>query len=289
MNVPERYLASIGQVADAYDAYILDLWGVIHDGTQLYPRVKECLQELRDRNKKIIFLSNAPRRAITVQEALERMGITQNLYDTIITSGETAYQYLAQTTELGKQYFYIGLEKDRKILEGLDYAEVKDPAQAQFLLLAHTYIDNQPMAELLPLMQACLKNNIPALCINPDMEVVRMGGQRVYCAGEMAAEYEKLGGKVLYFGKPHPAVYEACFKTFSGIDKSRIVAVGDNLATDILGANKNRFASVLVTGGVLSGITKPLDEAQYRAKCEELFLAAKAIPSYIIRSFSWWV
>ena len=287
-----QFLSSIAPLAEQYDGFILDLWGVIHDGTQLYPNVKECLEALRTQNKKIIFLSNAPRRAKTVQEALERMDITDNLYDKIITSGETTYQCLADSNASffktsGKNYFYIGLEKDHNILAGLDYSEVKNPKDAQFLLLAHSYYDNQPYGELLPLLEQCKKQNIPALCINPDMEVVRMGGQRVYCAGELAAQYEKMGGKVIYFGKPHTAVYEACFQTFAGMDKSRIVAVGDNLATDIAGAAHAGIKSVLVTGGILSDVLGKLSPEQYTAKCQGLFKSTKTTPDYIVPTLSY--
>jgi HAD superfamily hydrolase (TIGR01459 family) len=292
MNMTAKFFPSVSALADNFDAFILDLWGVIHDGQTLYPGVKECLQALRKANKKIILLSNAPRRAVVAQESLERMGITDDLYDAIVTSGEAAYQCLADTQSFlfkasGEHFFYIGLEKDRHVLAGLPYEEVPNPEAAQFVLLSHSYVDNQPLSELTPLLQACRANNLPLLCINPDLEIVRLGGQRVYCAGVLAQEYRVMGGEVIYFGKPHPAVYEACFKLLGDLPKSRIVAVGDNMMTDILGAQKAGIASVLITGGVL-GITvgSPAD-TDYRAKCEQLFAREELTPQFVLPAFNW--
>jgi HAD superfamily hydrolase (TIGR01459 family) len=286
-----KFLTGISKLAVRYDAFILDLWGVIHDGQHLYPGVAECLENLRDNQKKIVFLSNAPRRIQQVEGVLQRMGITNNLYDKIVTSGEVFYQSLAHPEKSffkphGRHYLYIGLEKDRNILSGLHYEEVKHPEAAQFILLSHSYYDNQPMKEIYPLLQSCIKLKLPLLCINPDTEIVRLDGEHVYCAGVIAEEYRMMGGEIFYFGKPHRAVYEECLHDLD-TDKKRIVVIGDNLKTDITGASKTGLANVLVTGGVLKKSTGELTAENFEQKLAKIFKQEGATPDYIIGEFNW--
>jgi HAD superfamily hydrolase (TIGR01459 family) len=286
-----EFYSSFSPLASRFDAFILDLWGVIHDGQNLYPGAKDCLEHLRGAGKKIVLLSNAPRRGSSVAEVLLRMGVSASGYDALITSGEAAYQCLADGHSpffrpTGKSYIYIGLEKDRAILTGLDFTQTDAPEAANFLLLSHSFYDNQPFEELAPLLARCLAAKLPALCINPDMEVVRQTGEHVYCAGKLAAEYEAKGGQVIYFGKPHPIVYDNSFKALVGIHRSRILAVGDNLATDIKGAQNAGLKSLLVTGGVLKNTLGDPKASAYKANCERLFAGA-AGPDYVISAFNW--
>ncbi len=264
-----RQLQTLSDILPRYRALILDLWGVVHDGTHLYPGVKDRLEALHEEGKKIILLSNAPRRAARVAEVMEGMGLPRALYDDIITSGEAAYRMMESQPTLTptlsqreRGYVYIGLEKDRRILEGLPYHETDKPREAGFLLCAHTMYDNQPQSELEPLLADCLARKLPMLCVNPDMEVVRLSGERVYCAGVLAAEYERRGGTVEYFGKPHALVYEMCFKALGiphpgplpkGEGRNAFFAVGDSLGNDIKGGNMQGIDTCLVTGGILKG------------------------------------
>lgn len=286
-----KFLSGISKLALRYDAFILDLWGVIHDGQHLYPGVAECLENLRDQNKKIVFLSNAPRRVHQVESVLQRMGITSNVYDKIVTSGEVFYQSLAHPEKSffkphGRHYLYIGLEKDRSILNGLHYTETKHPESAQFILLSHSYYDNQPMKEIYPLLQSCIKQKLPLLCINPDTEIVRLNGEHVYCAGVIAEEYRMMGGEIFYFGKPHRAVYEECLRDLH-MDKKRIVVVGDNLKTDITGAGRTELANVLVTGGVMKKQLGELTADNFVQKLAKSFKQDAVIPNYVIQEFTW--
>jgi HAD superfamily hydrolase (TIGR01459 family) len=286
-----QFHSSFSPLASRYDAFILDLWGVIHDGQNLYPGAKECLKRLRGEGKKIVLLSNAPRRAYKAAEVLTRMGIGSDEYDALITSGEATYQCLADAAHpffrpKGDSYVYIGLERDRNILDGLPFHETDDPAKAHFLLLSHSFYDNQPMAELEPLLKRCLAAGLPALCVNPDTEVVRITGERVVCAGVIAAEYAARGGNVIYFGKPHPFVYARSLEVLAGIAKERILAVGDNLATDIKGAQQAGIASALITGGVLKTAAGTPGTVEYKTKCEALCAEMQAAPDFVVPVFA---
>lgn len=285
-----EYMASVEELTTKFDAFILDLWGVVHDGKQLYPGTLDCLKQLRKAGKKITFLSNAPRRAHVVQTALAGMGVDASLYDTIITSGEAAFRHLEHPEKSffkprGHNYLYIGLERDRQILDGLHYTEVKHAEQAQFVLLSHSFEDNQPLSMFASTFEECAALHLPMLCINPDMEVVRITGERVYCAGELARDYHMRGGEVVYFGKPHRTVYELTLATFSNIDHSRIVAIGDSLNTDILGGNRTGIATALVAGGILKATLGAASEPGYTQKCEALFKEKEIAPQFVLPAF----
>ena len=286
-----EFLSSFATLAPRYDAFILDLWGVIHDGQTPYPGALECLRELREAGKKIALLSNAPRRARVAAESLLRMGVADTAYDALITSGEAAYRFLATEPQdlrgKGGRYIYIGLDKDRNTLAGLSYKEVEDSAAADFVLLTHSFYDNQPLEELKPVLDECHAAGLPLLCINPDTEIVRLTGERVYCAGVLAADYAARGGKARYFGKPHAMVYEMAFAALSGIDRDRMIAVGDNLATDIAGARANSIKSALVTGGVLKEEVGEPGTPAYRNKLNALLARAQAKPDYALAAFKW--
>lgn len=286
-----KFIPSISSLAPNYDAFILDLWGVIHDGKVAYPGVHECLEQLKKSGKKIILLSNAPRRAETVSRVMDCMGIERNLYDAIITSGEAAHRALekpnAAFTPETKNYVYLGLEKDRRIIEDLGYIEVSEAADASFALVSHSTFDNQPMDEIMPFMQDCYAAKLPMLCINPDMEVVRTTGERVACAGLIALQYERMGGKVIYFGKPHELVYAACFDLLPSILKNKILAIGDSPRTDIAGANKVGIDSVIVTGGILHIETGDAKDADYMKKVGAIMAQAQVKADMVLERFNW--
>ncbi|MES2677680.1 MAG: TIGR01459 family HAD-type hydrolase [Pseudomonadota bacterium] len=256
---------NIAAIADKYDYFILDLWGVIHDGTKLYPEVLESLKYLRSLNKKVCFLSNAPRRSAKVVELLNRLGVGENLYDFIITSGEATYLYLqanrgkeliASAKNNSYSYYYIGPKKDADLLNGLGYKEAADASAADFAITTGFDDGNYNIDEKLPQLKAAAANNLTLICVNPDLVVIKQNGEELLCAGVLALEYQKLGGKVVYFGKPYNLVYEQVLQLFSINDKSRILAVGDGIETDILGANKNQIDSALIAGGILANKLK---------------------------------
>ncbi len=286
------FYKNISEISDKYDLFILDLWGVIHDGEKLYPGVLESLKALRKLDKKICFLSNAPRRSAKVADVLFRFGIGTDLYDFILTSGEATYLYLQSTNKKGLigspsnniyNYYYIGPKKDADLLDGLGYVETERASEANFAVTTGFDDGNYNIAEKLPQLIEAAQNNLPMICVNPDLMVIRQSGEKMLCAGVLALEYQKLGGKVIYFGKPHNMVYEQVLQLFYTQDKTRILAVGDGIETDILGANKNQIDSALIAGGILSIELKvkygELPNADAMQKiCEQY----KAYPTFII-------
>jgi HAD superfamily hydrolase (TIGR01459 family) len=275
-----QHLTNLSTVIDNYDALLLDLWGVVHDGSHLYPGVHAALQQLRDKNKKIIFVSNAPRRAKKAAVVLTQLGIETALYDNVITSGELGYQWLVKgQAHWGKKYFYIGPSKDADVLDGLEYNRVDDIKDADFLLNVGFGSEDQSAEDWTNLLRAAKNMALPMLCLNPDFEVVKISGERFACAGVLAADYEKLGGKVQYFGKPFPEVYAKCLQQFAPLPKSRVLAIGDGIATDIAGAVGAGIDAMLITGGIV--------KKESREKVAMLCAKHNAIPKYVMPALVW--
>ena len=235
-------LDGISVIADRYDGYVLDLWGVVHDGRKPYPGVPEALAELKARGKAICFLTNAPRRAWTIAQMLDRMGLERALYDGIMSSGEASWRMLKERRHpwfaaLGRRCIHIGPERDLSVVED-DAAEiVADPADAQFLL--NTGPDDRlgptSTEPYRPILEACAKAKLPMICVNPDRAVM-VAGRKVICAGALADIYLELGQAVMEIGKPDPAVYEPVLELLGNPPRHRVVAIGDTPHTDLAGA-----------------------------------------------------
>jgi HAD superfamily hydrolase (TIGR01459 family) len=284
--------SGISAIAGEYDAYILDLWGVVHDGVVMYPSAGETLRELTAAGKRIVFLSNAPRRASVVEAVLTKFGIPRESYEAIYSSGEVAHQWLASgQSSFGGKCVFVGLEQDLPVLDGLPLERVENPAEASFVFCAGYDALFQDPSELEPRLSAWATAQLPMLCINPDITVVRQDGSTIYCAGHLARRYEELGGQVTYIGKPYPIVYEAIAAHFAAdapracnalpVARTRMLAVGDSLHTDILGANQAGIASALITGGIHS------HDIAAGMSLEQLMERDHATPNYVLPAFAW--
>jgi len=235
-------LEGIAPVADRYDGFVLDLWGVVHDGKKPYPGVPEALAELKARGKAVVFLTNAPRRAWFVQGMLDRMGLDRALYDGIMSSGEVSWRHLKDRKDpwfarLGRRCVHIGPERDLSVVEDGVAEIVADVAQADFLLNTGPDPARGPHSPdpYRPALEACAKAGLPMLCVNPDRAVM-VGGEKLICAGALADIYLDLGGSVMEIGKPDPAVYEPVLDLLGNPARHRVLAIGDTPHTDLAGA-----------------------------------------------------
>ena len=252
MTVP--VLQGVSEVADRYEGFILDLWGVVHDGVTVFPGVIDALERLRAAGKKLVFLSNAPRRAHIVAEQLNAFGVTDLLYDGVMSSGEVTWRYLDARPDdwsqsLGQSCLQIGPDRDLGILKGLDIDPAKSVAEADFILVTGP---NDRMHSAEPydaMLREAHADGKRMICANPDREVIR-GGIRQICAGAIAERYENLGGEVRWHGKPDPTIYEECFQFLKTTNKSGILGIGDSYTTDIKGANMAGLDALLVAGGI---------------------------------------
>ena len=252
-----KFIQGFKEIANRYNYFVFDVWAVIHDGHLAYPHVVETLQFLRDQNKKICLLSNAPRRSFKVAEVLKKYGIDEKFYDFILTSGEATFLDLKKNQDegyknFGKKYFYVGPDKDLDLLDGLDYQRIDNAENADFLVNTGFDGEHSTIEEKMPQIIEAKMHDLPMICVNPDLIVVKQNGQEMICAGALAHEYEKMSGQVFYYGKPFSAVYKIMMESFGNPKKEEVIAVGDGMETDIKGANSFRIDSVLVTGGILA-------------------------------------
>lgn len=252
-----QQILGIKEIYNNYNYFIFDVWGVLHDGAKAYPNVIETLQFLKENNKKTCFLSNAPRRSHKVAAILEKLGIGKDLYDFILTSGEATFLDLQKNQEenfknFGNKYFYIGPDKDLDLLDGLHYQKVANASDANFIINTGFEGQDSKIDEKMPQILEAKKHNLPMICVNPDLIVVNQAGVEMICAGALAREYEKISGKVFYYGKPFDAVYKMVVEKFNCQNKKEFIAIGDGLETDILGAKNFAIDNILVTGGILA-------------------------------------
>jgi HAD superfamily hydrolase (TIGR01459 family) len=247
MSVP--LLSGIAPLAERYDGYILDLWGVLHDGAHPLPGSVDALHRLREAGKHIVILSNAPRRAAAVIKRIEEIGISRNLYDELLSSGEATWHWLKQGGPGGRRLFPIMAERDASMLEGLDLNVTHSVAQADFILNTGVESANDRVEDFEDALRDAAARRLPMVCANPDLVVMHRGRMEI-CAGSIAQYYEELGGTVHYFGKPHAPIYRDCFALLKVTDRRRILAVGDSLRTDIAGANAAGIDGLWVLGGI---------------------------------------
>lgn len=252
MKRPETdTVAGVGALAERYEALILDLWGVLHDGLKPYPEVIACLKQLRAAGKRLCALSNAPRRVDRIARHMHEMGLPTDLVDAIHSSGEATYEALATDggrPSFGQRCLHIGAPKDAHVAATGSISLVDTPRDADFILCTGVLSLDDTLDDYRPILGACLRHQLPLVCANPDLKVME-GDRWKLCAGSLAKHYEDEGGKVIYFGKPHRPVYDRCIEIL-GAPRERVLAVGDSFRTDVAGANGAGISCLLVAGGL---------------------------------------
>lgn len=286
-----RALAGLSDVAGEFDGFILDLWGLVHDGATAYPRSAATFGSLKAAGKKTLLLSNAPRRARVLVDAMTRMGIPRDLYGEVLSSGEATREALIARKDpgfagLGKRAYHLGPERDRSIFEDTHIELVPEVAAAEFIVNTGPDGLDDVVEDYSDVLESGARAHLPMVCANPDMLVIR-DNKPVVCAGALAKRYEALGGAVVYRGKPDPAVYELAVAKL-GVDRGRVAVVGDALETDIKGANAAGLQSIWCTGGIHAealGTRYGVPADPVRATA--LALAEGQVPSAIIPGFFW--
>lgn len=245
-------LPSLAPLIDKYDAWLCDIWGVLHNGEQPFAGAVDACIRYRAQGGVVILVSNSPRPCHGVARQLAEIGVPTDCYDAIVTSGDTTRQALE--ARKGMALFHLGPGRDKPLLEGLD-VRVTDLEQAEYVLCTGLYDDEtetpEDYADMLGRMR---ERDLLMICANPDIQVER-GNKLAYCAGALAAAYADLGGEVLYTGKPHPPIYDRACEfvrdTKGGeVPRARILCIGDGILTDIAGAASAGMDAVYVASGL---------------------------------------
>ncbi len=258
-----KFCEGISDISDSYAGFIIDQWGVLHDGVNLYDGVVECLKELKERHKYIIILSNSGKRAQANQENMSRLGITPDLYDAIITSGEVTWQGLNDQSEgyfknIGKKCLLISRRGDKTIIDDLDNIDVvDDPKDADFLVISSSDAPEKTLEDYEPILKESARYNLKGICANPDSLGI-VGGRNIMGPGTLAARYKDFGGIVEYIGKPHKPIFQHCIKLLQeqNIYPGQTVMIGDTMAHDILGGSLVNIDTCLVKKGLHYSVFK---------------------------------
>lgn len=267
-----KKLDHLSNIYNSYDTFIIDLWGVMHNGIELNSDAIKTVENLLKNKKKIIFLSNAPRPSSEVKNFLKKLKMEEKFLNNIFTSGEAAINSINQN-KFGKYFFHLGPNRDSSIF--LKVKENKSTLENSDFILCTGLIDGHE--DDLEFYKNLLKDHTSKkfVCTNPDL-IVHRGGVQEFCAGKIAQIFETLGGEVVYFGKPHKEIYKLCFK-----GEEKVLAIGDNLRTDIKGANNMNIDSIFILDGVHS------KECKNEKELPELLKKYKVDLNYFQNKLKW--
>ena len=252
----------LSALAATYDALLCDVWGVLHNGVAAFPEACRALVEYRRGGGKVLLLTNAPRPSGPIHEQLARLGVPRDAYDDLLTSGDVTREMLHARPE--RRVLHIGPERDLPLYQGLPHRLVGD-AEAEVVVVTGLVDDTRETPDdYRPRLAALAARRLPMVCANPDL-VVERGSDKVWCAGALARLYsEAFDGEAALIGKPYPPVYEEARLRIAQLtghrfDVSRVLAIGDGLATDIRGAFGQGFDVLFVTGGIHAADFGPVD------------------------------
>jgi len=275
-DIPEKFSENFQEISEKYSHFLLDMWGVVHDGFHALPGAINTLNQLRVNKKKILFISNSSRPAASLEKLMDGMGIHRHEhYDHIHSSGDAVIEGLSDTSNKfsKKHYYYLGdTEHSHPLLPHIKGEQVLSLDEASYVLLTAL----TPTIDMV--LEEALEKNLTLICANPDI-VAPHGKVISYCPGLAAQKYEKKGGHVIYYGKPFPPIYESSLKKIGSPPLKNILTVGDSLHTDIKGANAMGLDSLLIHSGIHHADS--LDMLKNKFKKESAF------PTYILSRFNW--
>jgi HAD superfamily hydrolase (TIGR01459 family) len=275
-------------LAGAYDVLLCDVWGVVHNGVAAFPEACEALTRFRAGGGAVILITNAPRPAASVQRIIDSLGVPRAAYDCIASSGDVTRAVV--TARRDQRLFHLGPARDLPIFDGLGVQFVQVET-ADYVVCSGLFDDTVETPEdYRELLSAMRGRALFMVCANPDI-VVERGDTLVYCAGALADAYGELGGEVLYCGKPYAPIYEAALAAVAALrgavpPRSRVLAIGDSVRTDLKGAASFGLDCLFVVSGIhaddLSGGGAP-----NLTRLNAIFAAADVAPKAIVRRLEW--
>ncbi len=281
------------ELMDSYDGFIMDQWGVLHNGLQPYEGVIDTLNHLKQRKKQIVILSNSAKRADDNIERLKRLGIKPGQYLAVVSAGEVAWQGLKEQKDapfkgLGKKCYLISRPDDKSLLKGIDVELVTDIEQAQFILITSFDPASMKQEDLDPVFKRAAAKRLPMICANPDLVTV-FGHERAIGPGAIANRYHELGGAVHYIGKPHKMIFRYCLGLFDGVIPSRILVIGDSIQHDIAGGVGADLDTAFITSGIHAAAFKAgMAVEQKRKVMEQLTQGYGGIrPTWVLDGLTW--
>lgn len=249
-ELPET-IETLDALSQRYSALLCDVWGVLHNGETHFPAAASALRRARDAGVAVVLVTNSPRRSSEVIEQMRAIGVPDGVYDRVVSSGDVTRGLIAEGPRM---IFHLGPDRDVGLFDGLDVEPVEE-FEAQGVVCTGLFDDEnetpETYAELLVRLRA---RNLPFICANPDI-VVERGERLIWCAGALARDYARLGGRTLIAGKPHAPIYAAAVKAARDVlgrevERERMLAIGDGVMTDVKGAADNGFDVLFISGGI---------------------------------------
>lgn len=261
-------ISTLGEITDRFDVVLSDVWGVLHNGVNVFPDAAIALEAARKAGATVVLITNSPRPSPGVISQLRALGVPDTAYDRIVTSGDVTRELISQGP---KKVFLLGPERDLPLLDGLD-VEVVSQSEATAVVCTGFYDDEtETPQDYTEMLKGFIARSVPMICANPDL-VVERGERIIPCAGAMAAYYEQLGGEVRIAGKPHAPIYEACLAAAEEVRgtfaKDRVLAIGDGMPTDVKGAINAGLELLYIAGGIHAAeyaVNGETDEARMNA------------------------
>jgi len=280
-----RFVERLRDVIDGVEVVLSDIWGVVHNGLESFPEACAALHSYRQQGGIVILITNAPRPADSVQRQLRKLGVADETYDAIVSSGDLTRHFVADHP--GKKLYWVGPDRDGSIHRGLDPV-MSDLDGADYIICTGPFDDETESAEdYRPMLSKALARKVPLICANPDI-VVERGDRLIYCAGAIAELYRELGGEVVFYGKPHRPIYEramvlAAERRGGPAELRHVLAIGDSVRTDLAGAHGFGIDCLFVTRGIHAEEFAGVDQLD-PASVKELFGHP---PKALIRELRW--
>lgn len=274
---------NLPELAARFDYFVLDVWGVLHDGEISYPEAITGLAALKRCGKRVVLLSNTPSTAEVLREELSAFGFSPDMYEEILTSGQVTREMIGKREDQGQSYYYIGPQERSGLLTGLGYRSTTSLEEAGFLLVTGLNDKCPEVGDYRELLHRAWQMGLPMYCANPDLAISRQDGSIIPCAGMLARNYEDLGGTVYSYGKPMPVMYREALAKLGCSTPGQAAAVGDSLITDVSGARAAGLYTVLLAGGLVAeqaGSITPEAIADFGSK-NGLY------PDAILENFAW--
>ena len=264
-----RQISGLSEVSDRYDAILCDIWGVLHNGVTSFAAASEALVSFRLRGGSVVLISNAPRPSPPIERQVLKLGVSPEAFDAVVTSGDVTIGLMKQQSD--DQVLHIGPARDLSLLDAVAEATGGRPKlvsleDAQYALCTGLRNDETETPDHYEreLREMAIRGMV-MICANPDV-VIHRGDTLVYCAGALARRYEDLGGSVIYAGKPHAPIYDRALALVERVrgapgNKRRVLAIGDGMKTDIIGATRAGLDALFVTGGIHRSLHKETPES----------------------------
>tara|TARA_B100000927_G_C16475852_1_gene473302 strand:+ start:7107 stop:7979 length:873 start_codon:yes stop_codon:yes gene_type:complete len=271
---------NLSEITDTYSLILCDIWGVVHNGNNIYPEAVNTLLAYLEAGGNICLITNAPRRSDAIRDYLLNMGVAPDICNTIVSSGDCSYAWLSSIVD--RPLFHIGPEKDNSLFVGLDLKKVNEFECLECICTGffNEYIES--ISDYQKILETLLERGIVIHCANPDL-YVNKGSVRLPCAGLIAQSYSQMGGKVVYFGKPHHYIYDLALETANQsmrktVSKDSILAIGDGLNTDIAGASNFGIDSFFIINGV--------HEAEFKKNNDTSEIDIESVRDYISKYYT---